>query len=233
MMHFHFQKAAYVAAFFVASAFCVSLQAQQHPLRIEHIPDLVRNGQASATGQLEAEHPMHLVISLPLRNEDTLDTLIQQIYDPQSPNFHRYLTSQQFTDSFGPSQQDYDAVVAWAKSKGLQVTATTSNRRLVEVDAPAGTINRAFNVLLKTYQDNRNARTFHAPDREPTVDLSVPLLGISGLDNANPPHSHLKKGNGLVQASGAITENLNPTANATGSGPSNTCLLYTSDAADD
>ena len=85
-----------------------------------------------------------------------------------------------------------------------------------------GTINRAFNVLLKTYRDNRNARTFHAPDREPTVDLAVPLLAVSGLDDATPPHSHYGKGNGLVHASDLITENLNLTANITGSGPSNT-----------
>jgi subtilase family serine protease len=224
MIHFRFQKAAYVAAFFVTFAFCASLQGQQHPLRTKHIPDLVRNGQASAVGQLETDHPLHLVISLPLRNEDALDTLLQQIYDPQSPNFHHYLTPQQFTDGFGPAQQDYDAVVAWAKAKGLQVTATTANRRLIEVAAAAGTVNRAFNVQLNTYQDNRTARTFHAPDREPTVDLSVPLLAISGLDDATPPHSHLKNGNELAQASNTITENLDaPVANAiAGSGPGNT-----------
>ena len=165
MMYFDLQKAACAVAFFVTFAFCSSVQAQQHPLRVKHVPAVVRNGQASAVGQLETGHPLHLVISLPLRNEDALDTLLQQIYDPQSPNFHHFVTSQQFTDSFGPSQQDYDAVVEWAKSKGLQVTATTSNRRLVEVDAPAGTINRAFNVVLKTFRDARNARTFASAPR--------------------------------------------------------------------
>ena len=219
-----FLKAAHVAASFVVFFFCLSLRAQQHSLHVRHVPDVVRNGQASVVGQVETERQLHLTISLPLRNEDTLDALLQQIYDPQSPNFHRYLTPEQFADSFAPSQQDYDTVVAWAKAKGLQVTATTVNRRLVEVDAPVGTINRAFNVLLKTYQDNSNARTFHAPDREPSIDLAVPLLAISGLDDANPPHSHLKKSSGVVQASGAIAENLNPTPNITGSGPSNSYL---------
>ena len=218
MKYFRFQKAPIVAVFFAAFALCTSLQAQQHPLRVRHIPDVVRNGRASAVGQLETEHPLHLVINLPLRNEDALDTLLQQIYDPQSPNFHHFLSSQQFTDSFSPSQQDYDTVVAWAKAKGLQVTATTGNRRLVEVDAPAGTINRAFNVLLKTYRDTQNARTFHAPDREPTVDLAVPLLAISGLDDANPPHTHLKKREEVVRPSDTIVANLDPTPRA-GSGP--------------
>ena len=219
MKYFRFQKAASFVVFFAAFVFCASLQAQQHTLRVRHIPDVVRNGRASAVGQLETEHPLHLVINLPLRNEDALDTLLQQIYDPQSPNFHHFLSSQQFTDSFSPSQEDYDTVVAWAKAKGLQVTATTGNRRLVEVDAPVGAINRAFNVVLKTYHDNQNARTFHAPDREPTVDLAVPLLAISGLDDANPPHTHLKKREADVRPSGTIVENLNPTPNAGGSAP--------------
>ena len=33
-----------------------------------------------------------------------------------SPNFHHYLTPEQFTEKFGPSQEDYQAVIDFAKS---------------------------------------------------------------------------------------------------------------------
>lgn len=217
-------KALPVAAAFATLLFSASAQAQQHPLQTFHVPQKISSGQATPVGPSEAGLQLHLALSLPLRNEATLDALLQQIYDPQSPNFRHYLSAQEFTDAFGPTQQDYDAVVAWAQSKGLQVTGTTPNRRVVDVAGSVGTINRAFNVLLNNYQDNTLGRTFHAPDREPTVDLAVPLLGVSGLDNANPRHPHYRKGNLPIQASSTTTETANAIAHITGSGPGNTYL---------
>ncbi len=199
-------------------------QAQQNPLMARHVPDVVRNGQATQIGAVESSRHLQLALSLPLRNEAALDTLLAQIYDPQSPMFHHYLTAQQFTDSYGPTQQDYDAVVAWAQSKGLQVTGTSPNRRVIDVDGSVGTINRAFNVLMNSYQDNLHGRNFHAPDREPTVDLPVQLFAISGLDDATPPHPHYKKGDQPSQASSTTTETANAIAHITGSGPGNTYL---------
>src|SRR5206468_1698036 len=45
---------------------------------------------------------------------------------------------------------------------------------------------------LRLYRHPREARTFYAPDAEPSVDLVVPLLHISGLDNYSLPHPNLK-----------------------------------------
>src|ERR1700748_2954471 len=113
--------------------------AQQNPLMARHVPDVVRNGQATQIGAVEESRHLQLALSLPLRNEAALDALLAQIYDPQSPMYHHYLTAQDVTDNYSPTQQDYDAVVAWAQSKGLQVTATTPNRRVIDVDGSVGT----------------------------------------------------------------------------------------------
>ncbi|RXH56888.1 S53 family serine peptidase [Granulicella sibirica] len=208
----------------VSLAFAVSAAtatAQQiHPLST-HVPQIIRNGQASLVGSADSTRHLQLALSLPLRNEAQLDALLKQIYDPTSPNYHHYLTSAQFTASYAPTQQDYDTVVRWAQAKGLKVTRTTDNRRVVDVDGSIDTIDRAFNVLLNTYQDSTTQRTFHAPDREPTLDLSVPLLGISGMDDATPPRPHYRKGNApTTNASSTISAEA--IAHITGSGPGNT-----------
>ena len=217
----HFQKLFLSAVSLGLAVAAPVADAQQiHPLST-HVPQIVRNGQAGLVGSADSTRHLQLALSLPLRNEAQLDALLQQIYDPTSPNFHHYLTSAQFTASYAPTQQDYDTVVRWAQAKGLKVTGTTENRRVVDVDGSIDTIDRAFNVLLNTYQDSTTQRTFHAPDREPTLDLSVPLLGVSGMDDATPPRPHYRKGN-------APTANSNSTLSAevishiTGSGPGNT-----------
>src|ERR1700679_4333302 len=47
----------------------------------------------------ESRH-LDLVIALPLRNQETLTNLLRQIYDPTIPDFHHYLTSEQFAEQF-------------------------------------------------------------------------------------------------------------------------------------
>src|SRR5580693_6259157 len=54
--------------------------------------------------------PLDLAIGLPLRNKVALADFLQQLYDPASPNFHHYLTPEQFTERFGPTEQDYRKV---------------------------------------------------------------------------------------------------------------------------
>ena len=51
-------------------------------------------------GRLPATNRLNLVIGLPLRHQADFALLRQQLYDPASPNFHRYLTPAQLTARF-------------------------------------------------------------------------------------------------------------------------------------
>src|ERR1039458_2919246 len=70
--------------------------------------------------RLPASNQLDLVIGLPLRNRETLTNLLQQLYDPTSTNYHHYLTPEQFTERFGPTEQDYQALVAFARRSGFR-----------------------------------------------------------------------------------------------------------------
>jgi len=183
-----------------------------HALTVRHVPQAVAAAQAPRMSSLSAEEHLQLALSLPTRNQSELDDLLEQLQDPASPAYHQYLSVQEYTERFGPTEADYDEVVGWAKAHGLAVTATTPNRRLVDVDGSASAINQAFHINMGWYQHPTQDRQFFAPDREPTVDLAVPLLSISGLNNYTPPSSHLRQGD--------LTKALAAGVNATGSGPS-------------
>lgn len=157
-----------------------------------HLPEAVARFHLQPTGRLSATQHLNLAIGLPLRNEAALDSLLQQIYDPASPNFRQYLTPEQFTERFGPTEQDYQAVIDFAKANGLTVTGTHPNRVVLDVSAPASDIERVFHVTLHTYRHPSEARDFYAPDVEPSVDLTVPILQICGLNNYSLPHPSLK-----------------------------------------
>ena len=156
-----------------------------------HLPAAAAN--ATPLRQAPRWTRLDLGIGLPLRDREGLTNLLQEIYDPASANYHHFLTPEQFAERFGPTPEDYQAVAGFAQSHGLIVTARHSNRMLVSVRGTVTDIERAFHINLNEYQHPTEARTFYAPDAEPSLDLTTPVLHISGLDSFVLPHSCLKR----------------------------------------
>jgi subtilase family serine protease len=194
-----------VSALFLA----VAAQAEERPTLTTHVPDAVSSGIAPLVGHVDATQRLSLAISLPLRNEAALDELLKEIYDPQSSTYHHYLSVKEFAARFGPSGSDYSALVNFARANGLDVIHTAGNRMVLDVEGPSANIESAFHVTMNVYQHPTEGRTFYAPDREPTVDLNISVLHISGLDNFSLPQAKNIKPS---QFAGA-------TAKGTGSGP--------------
>jgi uncharacterized repeat protein (TIGR01451 family) len=137
--------------------------------------------------RLPASQRLTLDIGLPLRNQAQLAAFLRDLYDPASPNYRAYLTPQQFTDRFGPSQQDYQALIDFAKANNLKVTGTSPNRVILDVDGAVADVEKAFHLTLHVYQHPTEPRTFFAPDTEPSLDLAIPILHVNGLNNYSLP----------------------------------------------
>lgn len=168
------------------------------------------------TGELLPTKQLDLAIALPLRNASALTNFLEELYSPTSTNFHRFLTSEEFTDRFGPTIQDYEEVKRFARSHRLEVIGTHANRTLLNVRGSVDNIQRAFDIVLRNYDHPTEARTFFAPNTPPQVDSPVPMLEICGLDDyvrAEP----------LLKASVMSPGQMGATPDA-GSGPSGTYM---------
>jgi subtilase family serine protease len=175
----------------VACVFGTAFAQDTPPLLTHHVREATLNGQAPLVGHLPATHSMRLVLVLPLRNQADLESFLGSLYDPYSPSYRQFLTVEEFTARYGPTQQDYDAVTRFAEANGLTVVGTSRNRLNVDVQGTVSNIEKALHVNLGIYQHPTESRTFYAPDREPTPALSVQLWHISGLDNYSIPHPAL------------------------------------------
>ena len=162
-------------------------QAQPQLPLTHHVREAILNGQAQYVGPLPATQPMRLVLTLPVRNQAGLDSFLQQVYNPASASYRQFLTVEQFTARFGPSQEDYDELIRFAETHGFTVVGTSRNRLNLDVTGSVASIENAFHVTMGVYQLPAENRTFYAPDREPTLDLAVQLWHISGLDNYSIP----------------------------------------------
>ena len=189
-------------------AFAVPGRAAGRQVLRGHVPAAL--SRLAPVGRLPGTRRLNLAITLPLRNQAALTDLLRQLYDPVNPLYRRYLSPAQFAARFGPAQQDYDAVAAFAKAHGLTVTNRYSNRVVLDVTGTVSEIESALHVTMRTYRHPTEARDFFAPDTEPALDLPVPILHIGGLDNYSLPRPRVH----LMPAIGAAAARPN-----IGSGP--------------
>jgi subtilase family serine protease len=166
-------------------------KAEPQSLLTRHVREVTRTGQAAVLGRLPATQSMRLVLVLPLRNQETIDRTLGELYDPASPSYRHFLTVEEFTARFGPGQEDYDALIRFAGAHGLTVDGTSRNRVNLYVSGSVANIEAALHLIMGVYQHPTESRSFYAPDREPTVDLPFQLWHIAGLDNYSIPRPAL------------------------------------------
>ena len=184
-------------------------EARAAALLTSLVPQDVANHSTPRVATPEASRELQVAIALPMRNRAQLEQLVRDLYDPSSPSYRRYLSVAQFTERFGPTQADYTKALQYFSKHGLAISSVAANRYLIEGSARVDTLERLLHVKFGLYQRAGETRQFIAPDREPMLDLGVPVLSIIGLDDANPPTSR------LVQHPTAI----NAGAPVSGSGP--------------
>lgn len=163
--------------------------AEQVRLR-GHIP-AAAVAQAQVMGRVAGMERLHLALALPLRDAAGLDDMLNRVYDPLDPLYQHYLTSDEFTRRFGPTEQSYQTIIAFARAKGLTVLATHPNRLLLDVSGSAAMVESAFGLHLMRYRA-RDGHFFRAPNADPLVPaaLSGRLSGIIGLSDAGRAYPH-------------------------------------------
>jgi kumamolisin len=198
-------------------------QSESRTLLTRHVRKATLTGEATLISPMDARRLLRLDIVLALRDPDGLKGFLADIYDPASPNYHRYITPAGFAGRFGPSQQDYDAVLAFARTNGFTVVGGSHEGMEVQVEGTVAAIERAFHVKMGVYQHPTEARTFYAPDREPTADLPFALWHITGLDNFSVPRPMRVSRKDYAKAHGIAPEAVVSHA-TTGSGPGSSFL---------
>ena len=173
---------------------------------------LAPDALAKPVGTPDPSAPLKLAIGLPWSNPQGLENLLHDLYDPNSADFHRYLTADEFATRFGPSEADYSTVATFLQAGGMRLSAAHSNRMLLNVETDVATAERVFGIHLRLYAHPRESRTFFAPDSEPSLALQVPVLHIAGLDDFSLPKARSHR-------TSAPTTGVGATPRA-GSGPS-------------
>jgi subtilase family serine protease len=141
--------------------------------------------------------PISVTITLALPHLNEAEDLQRAIYTPGDPQYHRFLTAQQFATTFAPSDADFaNAIAGFAK---YNLTAQKTTATTLQVTGLPADMEKAFSVSLHGYEvpANGNVRgyTFHAPLNPPAIpaEVGVPVAGIAGLDSSPTARPHIKR----------------------------------------
>jgi subtilase family serine protease len=112
-----------------------------------------------------------------------LDALLAAQQNPTSPNFHQWLTPEQYADRFGIAQSDLDKVTAWLLSKGFTVVEIPRSRNWIVFSGTAAQVESALHSEVHNY--TANGKMFYANSAEPSVPAAMAgvVLGFRGLNN--------------------------------------------------
>ncbi len=207
----------------LALAACAAPSALAQGVHTRHVRDVVASGATQALSHATTNQVLGLDLVLPMRDPDGLKVFLEDLYDPSSTSYRHFLTPAQFTEKFGPTKADYNAVLKFAKENGLAVTGGSRDGMDVQVQAPVSAIERAFHVNIQNFRHPSENRTFFSPDREPTTTLPFNLWHVSGLDNYSIPHPLMVKKSDYAAANGISPDAVVSHA-TTGSGPSSSFL---------
>ena len=165
----------------------IPVQAQQS-LQVlhHHVRPAVSSGQAVTVGPVPGTQRLKLSLVLPLRNQAELTSLLSRLYDPSSPDYHHFLSVDSSPNSLAHGRRIIRPWLQFAKANGFTVTDTPANRLIVPITGSVAQINKAFNLTMTVYQHPTENRTFYSPDREPSLDLSVPVAHIAGTEQLLP-----------------------------------------------
>lgn len=179
---------AFSATILGSNAVC---EAEPQTFLTRHVRQAVSTGEAQSISRLPATELLHFDVVLALRHQPELANFLRELYDPASPLYRHFLTPQEFTARFGPSQEDYDELIGFAKASGFTVLGGSRDAMDIQLVGSVAAIEKAFHVSMVVYQHPSESRTFYAPDREPTADLPFQLWHVSGLDRYSIPRSAL------------------------------------------
>jgi len=126
---------------------------------------------------------MKLLLSPTPSQIKALQALLVQQQDPKSPNYHKWLTPQQWADRFGVSPNDIAKITAWLKSQGFTVGAVANGRNWITFSGTAAQVQAAFGAPIHRYEVNGEMHLANATAPQIPSSLAGIVSGIHGLND--------------------------------------------------
>ncbi|HEX6772287.1 MAG TPA: protease pro-enzyme activation domain-containing protein [Acidobacteriaceae bacterium] len=157
-----------------------------------------------------------LVLKRSPQQETALHSLLASQQDPKSPNYHKWLTPQEFGKRFGVADSDVQTVTGYLSGQGMRVGRVYDNRLAIEVGATAAQIRSAFHTEIHTY--SVAGKTYYANSTNPQIPSALRGV-VAGFASMNNFHIAGGSGAGAQATYNPATHTLKPLYTITATNP--------------
>jgi len=193
------------------------------------------NDRGAVADDFRMEH-MLLQLQRPPEQEQALEQFTNQLQDPASPNFHHWLSAQEFGERFGLAPEDLTTITTWLQSHGLQVNVAYPSGMVIDFSGSAGQVREAFRTEIHNLEVNGVKHIANMSDPQIPAALAPAVAGVVSLHNflphrmqrARPDYTYTYDDytyEAVVPADLATIYNLNPLFRAGYSGQGQTVVV--------
>jgi subtilase family serine protease len=146
---------------------------------------------ANDHGVVDPETPMNRIVLVLQRSpeqESALEQFMAEQYNPQSPNFHHWLSPEDFGATYGPSDADITTVTGWLQNHGFTIDRVSKGRVTIEFSGNAGQVAATFHTEIHRYVVNGLDHIANSSDPEIPEALAPVVEGVASLHNFFPKH---------------------------------------------
>jgi subtilase family serine protease len=141
--------------------------------------------QATNLGPEDETKQITVTVWLNLHNKATLDAMVEEMYDKDSPNYHHFLTMEQYRKQFAPTAEDAATVRNFLEAHNLKVAMTDKMNHFVMAQGRVGDAQAAFNVQINRVMVNGAVHRMSASKASvagPAAALVSTVQGLSDLE---------------------------------------------------
>jgi hypothetical protein len=157
----------------------VALKGNVHPLAR---PEFDRGPVSDS----QLANRMVLVLKRSQEQEAALRQLLDDQQSKSSPNYHTWLTPQQFAKQFGPADSDIQAITDWLTSHGFNGIKVGAGRTTIEFSGNIGQVRNAFHTDIHHFQVNGEAHMAAISDPQIPAALAPVIAGVMALHDFRP-----------------------------------------------
>lgn len=159
---------------------------------------------AKNLGPANPSETIDVSIWLNPHNREAMDGLAEELYDPNSSQYHEWLTPAAVFAKFGPTAEEAQTVAKFLSSHNLPVTAIGPGNLYVRGRGTIASVEAAFQVKIDTFQVN--GQVYRANTSNPYLEGAIAELtsGVSGLDNLTYQHPYVQRGSRSSSSGGGV-----------------------------
>jgi subtilase family serine protease len=144
--------------------------------------------RGAVSDDLRLEH-IYLQLSRSAGREKAAAEMVEQLHDRSSSQYHRWLSTQEIADRFGPSPDDIAVVTNWLGSHGFSVHNVYAANGVIDFSGTAAAVREAFHTEIHHFLVDGQPHIANAGNPRIPAALAAAVRGIVSLNDFRPKPS--------------------------------------------